>query len=184
MLKILEALRPRIAGGDIPPAEDWTDIVTFLRVFVDRCHHGKEERILFPAVIQVADDETRTLIEQFLIEHVEGRRLVTALAAAAGTDPSLPGDQRSERRFDTALADEAIAGYVSLIRPHVVHEENSVFPAADRLLAPELQETLEGEYRVIEGEVTGAGAYEAFEETVERLMERYLPHRGRSPGGG
>jgi hemerythrin-like domain-containing protein len=178
MIKILETLRPRIAQGDVPPPEDWADIVAFLRVFVDRCHHGKEERVLFPALMQAADDDTRALVEELLVEHVEGRRLVATLALAARTEPVLPGDPQGERRFDPGLADEAIGGYVSLIRPHVVHEERLLFPIADRILAPELQETLQQEYDVIQQEVTGAGQHEEFEQTVQRLKERYLPHPG------
>jgi hemerythrin-like domain-containing protein len=179
MLKIMEAIRPRMAGGDVPPPEDWADIVTFLRVFVDRCHHGKEERVLFPAVMQAGNEETRRLVEELLIEHVEGRRLVTALAAAAGTDPVLPGDPQEKRRFDPTAADEAMTGYITLIRPHIVHEEKRLFPTADSILAPELQESLQGEYDIIEREVTGAGMHEAFEETVNRLKAKYLPPRKR-----
>jgi hemerythrin-like domain-containing protein len=173
MLKILESLRPRLARGEVLSGEDWTDIVAFLRVFVDRCHHGKEERVLFPAVMQVADAEARDLIEQLLVEHVDGRRLVAILAAAAGTEPVLPGEGQAESSFDAAAADEAIAGYISLIRPHIVHEEKQLFPVADRVLAPEIQQTMQGEYDLIEQEAIGAGRHEAFEQTVERLKERY-----------
>jgi hemerythrin-like domain-containing protein len=183
MLKILEAIRPNLATGKIPPAEDWIDIVRFLRVFIDRCHHGKEERVLFPAVVQAADEETLQLVEQLLIEHVEGRRLLTALATAAGTDPVLPGDPQGQRPFDAPLVDRAIAGYVGLMRPHVVQEERQLYPAADRILAPELQETLRGEYALIEQEVTGPGLHEDFQETVERLGQRYLPGQGSQVGG-
>jgi hemerythrin-like domain-containing protein len=179
VIKILEALRPRITRGDVPPAEDWDDIVTFLRVFVDRCHHGKEERVLFPALMQAADDSTRALIQELLVEHVEGRRLVAALATAAGTEPVLPGDPKGERTFDPAAAEAAIAAYVSLIRPHIVHEEKRLFPSADRILAPEIQVTLQEEYDLIERETVGDGRREAFERTVTRLQEKYLPHRHR-----
>jgi hemerythrin-like domain-containing protein len=175
MLKILEAVQVRMAEGEAPPAEVWSDIVSFLRVFVDRCHHGKEERALFPAVMLIADGEAKVRVEELLVEHVEGRRLVAALAAAAGTEPVLPGDPRPERPFDLSGADAAISGYVSLIRPHVIHEEKAVFPLADATLAPEFQETLQGEYDRIEAEVTGLGLHEAFEETVSRLKDLYLP---------
>jgi hemerythrin-like domain-containing protein len=179
MLKILEAVRARLAEGELPPAEAWSDIVTFLRVFVDRCHHGKEERVLFPVLMRAGDSATKELIEELLVEHVEGRQLVAALASAAGTEPTLSGEPEEARAFDAAAADAAIAGYVALIRPHVIAEEKRLFPAADTSLAGELQETMQGEYDRIESEVTGAGLHEAFEETVARLKQQYLPQRRR-----
>ncbi len=181
MLDILEAVRGLLASGDPPPLEDWEDIVNFLRVFVDRCHHGKEERALFPAMMLVADDRLKSLMEELLVEHVESRGLVAALAAAAGTDPVLPGNPKAGRPggedfLDTAAADRAIAGYVALVRPHVMREEEQLYPAADGLLAGELQESLQGEYdRIAEetiGQVPGA-----FEKTIVRLEERYLPRQ-------
>ena len=175
MLKVLEVIRTRLPQGETPSAEDWSSIVAFLRVFVDRCHHGKEERVLFPAVMQVAGDDTKRLVEELLVEHVEGRSLVAALAGAAGTAPVLPGEEEQRRTFDAAAAGAAIAAYVELIRPHVVHEETVLFPVADASLAPELQETLQEEYAHIEAEFTVAGSYDAFEQTVTRLKERYLP---------
>jgi len=177
MLKVLEWMRPLLAAGDYPPSEDWSDIVNFLRVFVDRCHHGKEERLLFSALRQVADDQTRTLIEELIVDHVEGRRLVAALAYAAGIEPALPGSPGRERELDPAAADQAIVDYVALIRPHVVAEEERLFPLADRSLAPEIQQTLEEEYRLIEQEVIGTGAHDTFEQTVERLRARYARRR-------
>lgn len=177
VLKILEALRPRIARGEVPPPGDWDDIVTFLRVFVDRCHHGKEERALFPALMQAGGDETRGLIQELLVEHVEGRRLVAALADAVGTEPLLPGDPKGERTFDPPAADAAIAGYLSLIRPHIVHEEKRLFPSADRVLEVDTQVALQDEYDLIERETVGDGRHEGFERTVERLKQKYLPRR-------
>lgn len=177
MLKVLDVIRARLPDGETPSLEDWTSIVAFLRVFVDRCHHGKEERVLFPALMLTADDETKALVEELLVEHVEGRRMVAALAVAAGTERSLTGEEECHRGFDPEATGAAITAYVDMIRPHIVHEERRVFPAADASLAPELQETLQAEYERVEAEVTGAGplSHEAFEQTVARLKERYLP---------
>jgi hemerythrin-like domain-containing protein len=176
MLDILEAIRDRLTQGEAPAPEDWESIVTFLRVFVDRCHHGKEERVLFPAMMLAAGPETKTLVEQLLVEHVEGRKLVAALAAA-GAEPALASGDACARSFDAVAADAAIAGYVALIRPHIVHEEKRLFTVADRLLAPEFQETMQSQYDSIEAEVTGAGLHEVFEETVARLKAQYLGGR-------
>jgi hemerythrin-like domain-containing protein len=157
MVKILEAMRPLVSHGEELPASDWEDIVGFLRVFVDRCHHGKEERVLFPAALQVADQETRALIEQLLVEHNESRRLVAALASASGVEHAVEPESSAERQFDAAKIEEAIDLYAALLRPHVASEEKYLFPAANRLLAPEGWQGLREANDRIE-EVIGADA--------------------------
>ena len=50
MLEILDAVCFRLKAGEkIDPAH-LTQIVEFIRGFADRCHHGKEEEIFFPAL--------------------------------------------------------------------------------------------------------------------------------------
>lgn len=40
----------KIVSGKNVPAEELKGIMEFLTVFVDKCHHGKEEDFLFPAL--------------------------------------------------------------------------------------------------------------------------------------
>ena len=47
MLTVLEGLVARMGRGETPYADDLQKVVEFSRVFVDRCHHGKEEQLLF-----------------------------------------------------------------------------------------------------------------------------------------
>ena len=49
-LPVLERMAERAAQGQLP-AEDAGEFLDFLRAFVDQCHHGKEEALLFPALI-------------------------------------------------------------------------------------------------------------------------------------
>ena len=46
MLEIIEAM---LAKPELSTSE-FEQVVDFLKVFVDRCHHGKEEEILFPTL--------------------------------------------------------------------------------------------------------------------------------------
>ena len=48
MMKILDAACGNLKAGNKPQVADFEDMIDFLKVFVDRCHHGKEEQILFP----------------------------------------------------------------------------------------------------------------------------------------
>ena len=50
MLAVLEAMAGKLGGPEAPPPAQWEAVLEFLRVFADKCHHGKEEDVLFPAL--------------------------------------------------------------------------------------------------------------------------------------
>src|SRR5437899_2660537 len=55
ILKALEILRTTALGWRLKYAgaqEDCAALLGFLRTFADRCHHGKEEKALFPKLMQ------------------------------------------------------------------------------------------------------------------------------------
>ena len=57
--------------------------VDFIRTYADRCHHGKEEEILF-AALQKKDlsAEHRQMMEELIKDHVWGRETTAALFRA------------------------------------------------------------------------------------------------------
>lgn len=175
MLTILEGLVARMGKAQAPPADDLQKVVEFLRVFVDRCHHGKEELLLFPALRQVADVDTQRLIDRLLDEHEEGRGHVAALAATAGFAPAAePATQASLACRPGEEAEYAISGYIALLRPHIAAEQKALFPTADAILPEEVQEELERGYERVETEVIGAGRHEDFHALLHELHERYV----------
>lgn len=57
--------------------------VDFIRTYADRCHHGKEEDILFAACEGKAlKPELARTMQQLVDEHVQGRAVVARLVAA------------------------------------------------------------------------------------------------------
>jgi hemerythrin-like domain-containing protein len=67
----------------------------FLKVYADRCHHGKEEDILFRGLSgKKISTEHRNIMEGLLQEHVYGRKMAKCLAQAkekyaSGSKPAL-----------------------------------------------------------------------------------------------
>lgn len=51
MLKVAEAVSGQLESDGKIPLEDLERIVDFIRGFADRCHHGKEEDLLFKEMI-------------------------------------------------------------------------------------------------------------------------------------
>jgi len=46
-IKVLEAVDRRFEAGDDSVVAAYPPLIDFIREFADRCHHGKEEDILF-----------------------------------------------------------------------------------------------------------------------------------------
>ncbi|MDA8189522.1 MAG: hemerythrin domain-containing protein, partial [Dehalococcoidales bacterium] len=82
MLKVLFAATQRLQAGEDVDPEILRKAVDFIRNFADRCHHGKEEDNLFPAMESRGVPKFGGPIGIMLVEHDEGRRHVRELAAA------------------------------------------------------------------------------------------------------
>jgi hemerythrin-like domain-containing protein len=67
--------------------------VDFIRVYADRCHHGKEEDILFRDLSKKAlSGGEKQIMEELIEEHREGRKTVADIVEAKGR--YLKGDQK------------------------------------------------------------------------------------------
>jgi hemerythrin-like domain-containing protein len=59
--------------------------IDFLKTYADRCHHGKEEDILFKELEKKSiSAEHKKIIDSLISDHVYGRKTVRALADAKG----------------------------------------------------------------------------------------------------
>ena len=56
------------------------DVVDFMRSYADKCHHGKEEELLFPALIDKGVPTQGCPVGVLKGEHIRGRSIVGALA--------------------------------------------------------------------------------------------------------
>jgi hemerythrin-like domain-containing protein len=58
-------------------------VVDFIRTYADRCHHGKEEDILFRELVtKKLTDEHRRIMEELMEEHRWGRKTTARLVEA------------------------------------------------------------------------------------------------------
>jgi len=73
-LKILNRISHEIEkSSKIPNIEHVEQLFEFFSVFVDTCHHGKEEELLFPAMETVGISRESGPIGAMLGEHQQGR---------------------------------------------------------------------------------------------------------------
>ena len=121
---VLERVVADHARGRSAGIEVLEGCVSFIRLFADLCHHGKEETLLFPALSRSGLPLDDGPIAVMLEEHERGRALVREMA------DSLTGHPAGADRFMDA-ADE----YVALIRDHIAKEDAVLFDLADQLVS-------------------------------------------------
>jgi hemerythrin-like domain-containing protein len=139
-------------------------MVDFCRNFVDRCHHTKEEKHLFPALEERGVPGESGPIAVMLQEHEEGRRTVRDLAQALEQGAQAPG--RAAR-----LLAERLEAYVALLRAHIEKENNVLFPLADRVLSAGDQKKLLAAFEKVEAEEMGEGTHERYHQLAHELAE-------------
>ena len=139
-------------------------MVDFCRVFIDRCHHGKEEEYLFPMLEKKGVAREQGPIGVMLQEHEAGRQRLKAIAA------SLPPAGAGDPQAAAALA-AALMAYSSLLRAHIDKENNVLFPMADRLFSPTDQEALLQAFAKHEAEEIGPGVHERYHQLAHELAQ-------------
>jgi hemerythrin-like domain-containing protein len=160
ILRVIETLGgivDAMGQGGEAPLERIRKITRFSVNFVDRCHHAKEERCLFPCLEERGVPRESGPIGVMLAEHEEGRRLVREITEVI--------DSCSESDHDllAGLCDE----YAGLLTQHIFKENNILFAMADEVMTPEDQRSvLEGYAGVDTGQMAGGEA-----DSLRRLGE-------------
>jgi len=137
-------------------------MLEFFSAFADRCHHAKEERLLFAALKEAGLPEEAEA--PFLMEHEQGRRRLRAIAG--GIEWAEKGDPD-----EIAAVGENLAAYVDLLRAHIVKEDDDLLPLAERLLDARQKEGLAREFERLESEEIGEGVHERYHQLAHELGE-------------
>jgi hemerythrin-like domain-containing protein len=146
-------------SAHVPEIEEMVD---FFKNFVDRCHHGKEERHLFPRMEARGLPAGAGPVAVMLAEHEQGRAAVRAINAALTRVKG--GDGRAADELAGALTD-----YAELLRNHIFKENNVLFPMADQMLSTEDQTELADAFERVEAEEIGEGVHEKYHQLAHRL---------------
>lgn len=147
--------------SDITKVDQMLD---FFKTFVDRCHHTKEERHLFPALERHSGSPKEAPIEVLLQEHEAGRQRVKAIGEA------LP-EARLGRPDAVAEICENLLAYVKLLRSHIEKEDKFLFPFAEKVLTRKEQAALEDAFEKVEAEEMGEGVHEKYHQLAHDLAE-------------
>lgn len=152
LLDILGVACKVIEAGEKVSQKDLEDIMEFIAVFADKCHHAKEEDLLFPMM------EKSGVIEVMLQEHDLGRSFVRGMREA-----------KTQPEFAVAARN-----YISLLTQHIEKENDILYAIANTYISKEKQEELLILFEKLEEEKIGIGKHEEFHKLLKKLESIYL----------
>ena len=157
-------LADRLAEGIDLETDMLQSIVEFMRTYADKCHHGKEEDILFPALAKKGVPMRGCPVEALMREHQMGRTLVKRLAEAV--DSYGKGEAASR---DALI--KSLRGIVELYPNHIWKEDFLLFPMTNKLMSPEDQASLRQEFEKVE-ERLQQDTHHRFEHLADKLTQK------------
>lgn len=140
--------------------------IDFFRNFADRCHHGKEEAHLFPAM------EARGFVRDggptgvMRLEHEQGRQYVGAMDQAV--ESAAEGDVEAIRQFA-----ESAQRFVQLLRAHIEKEDHCLFSMANQTFSEQEQCDLLMKFDQVETEEIGTDVHAKYLKIADDLAARY-----------
>jgi hemerythrin-like domain-containing protein len=161
VVSAIPALVEALETGQKVEAQTLQDIVEFMRTFADKCHHGKEEVHLFPALEKRGVPMKGCPVGALTHEHQQGRALVTGLAEAA----------EAYAKGDTAAIEALVSnlrGITELYPNHIWKEDYLLFPMTNKVLSSDDQKDLREKFKAVENAI-GRDVHQRFERLAVEM---------------
>jgi hemerythrin-like domain-containing protein len=153
----------RRAGED---KAELASFVAFISRFADGWHHGKEEDILFTAMLDAGFSRETGPVAVMLMEHDRGRGYVAELRRLS--EQAAPWTEDDRRRLV-----EAAHGYSALLHNHIHKEDAILYPMAEQHLPAEAMERVNSGCAAYEASRTGDGEHEHLLVIADELVKRH-----------
>jgi hemerythrin-like domain-containing protein len=167
MIRVLEKMSERLEARQPLDPDHLEKAVDFIKVFADKCHHGKEEDLLFPAMEKAGVPVCRGPVGIMIQEHVWGRCFVKGMVRG------LAGIRQGDAGV-AALFAESARGYAALLTQHIHKEDHVLYPMADARLSSDQQAELEAGFADVEERVVGHGKHEEYHRLLKEFESAYL----------
>lgn len=174
VLGSLETFSEKI--GEEPERDRKTvgEFADFFHLFVDECHHGKEEGYLFIHMKAYGFSEQAGPVSAMLSEQGEGREHLGALATIAEGSGPLSNHERS-------LVKGHALGYILRIKSHMKREDDILFPVARHALPPFVIQELTGEFNRFNSTEAALVLRARLLRTAQELLTKYPPNISGNP---
>ncbi len=156
-------LADRLETGQTVDMKMLQEIVGFMHTFADKCHQGKEEEMLFPALVHKGVPMQGCPVGVLTAEHTKGRILVKELSESVAAFQG--GDSRAKEAIIKTLR-----GIAALYPNHIWKEDYLLFPLTNKVLSSEEQQNLFQRFEQVEERI-GHDTHQHYEQFAEGLSE-------------
>jgi len=163
MLAVVSKAADMLDAGQQLDGNVFANAADFFKNFTDRCHHGKEEKLLFVKLVERGLSGEVGPIAVLLREHEDGRAHVRKIA-------ELSSKPLSERTGSDLV--KQVRAYADILKPHIQKEDSVLFPMANWMLTPDDQKELEEGFEEIEEKVMGPGVHERYHHMIEEWEQK------------
>lgn len=165
ILSALDAVEA-VAGqrSSVFPADFYAQAADFFATFADRCHHAKEETLLFPRLQARGIPRQGGPIGVMLADHDAGRGHLAAVRAALPA--ARAGDQQA-----VETARQAFLNFAELLRDHIAKENQVLFMLADQVMTAQDKEELWDGFQTAERDALPAGIKEKYHALAATLRQ-------------
>lgn len=164
-LNILQKISDKLEKDHEISIEFFEKILDFIRNFADKCHHGKEEDILFPILEAKGIPKEMGPIGVMLMEHEEGREYVKALAKAI--EQYYKGDKKAKEEII-----KNARNYINLLIQHIQKEDNILYPMGDKVIQKSMHKELIEKFEEIEKERIGINKHKEYLKVLSDIEKR------------
>jgi len=166
VLNCLEKIAERSIAERKLDGDSAHEAIDFFRNFADRCHHGKEEAHLFPAMEAKGFPRESGPTGVMIHEHEAGRLHVREMESAI--DDAAQGNAKELKKFV-----EHAHAYLHLLREHINKEDHCLFSMANQAFTDEDQQHLSELFEHVEREEVGEGVHEKYLGIAHELAQKY-----------
>ena len=160
VLQILDKMMQSKEQSKETMLQYYGELVYFLQIFADKCHHGKEELYLFQEMVRQGIASEGGPIGVMLEEHARGREYIAHMSHAL-----------SEK--DLMTFHGAAVKYRDLLRQHIDKENGILFRMADRIIEEQDQNALFEQFEQYEESVIGHGVHEKLHAMIDVWAEAF-----------
>jgi len=140
------------------------DLVQFIRIFGDQCHHNKEESYLFPLLEKNGAPATGCPLSVLRAEHQKSRHFTEILSTASA-------DYIANHEAGRLALIEALQHFVELYPEHIWKEEFLLFPMTRKMLSRKELQSLLQQFSLAEADI-GEHAHASYEALARDLAQR------------
>jgi hemerythrin-like domain-containing protein len=160
VLQILDKMMTSKSSKEESLLRYYGEVIYFLKAFVDKCHHGKEENYLFKELVSRGILNEGGPVGAMLQEHAQGRDYVAQMSRCL--------DEKDISGFN-AIAVQ----YRDLLRRHIQTETSVLFQLADTMIDDKAQDLLFEEFEQYEENVIGHGVHEKLHAMIDSWAKAF-----------